>query len=159
LVGNGNAYSQRGQINARVAGTYVMKNNIILNGAGPYELSRVGTVTFTSDYNSFYNSLRALSFQHVIGTYNFTDYKTTSSQDAHSIIVNPKLLDVTNRDLRLQVSSPVIDAGTNVGLTTDFILKPITGLPDLGAYEYHSLSTQMLKVNGKMVVYKGKFLY
>jgi len=39
-------------------------------------------------------------------------------------------------DFMLQPSSPAINAGVNVGLTTDYAGNPIVGLPDIGAYEY-----------------------
>ena len=38
-------------------------------------------------------------------------------------------------DLSLQVGSPAINAGTDVGLTHDILGNPIVGLPDIGAYE------------------------
>lgn len=38
-------------------------------------------------------------------------------------------------DYRLKPSSPCKNAGVSVGLTTDFLDKPIRGLPDIGAYE------------------------
>jgi hypothetical protein len=39
-------------------------------------------------------------------------------------------------DFQLQDASPAINAGVNVGLTTDYAGNPIVGLPDIGAYEY-----------------------
>jgi hypothetical protein len=39
-------------------------------------------------------------------------------------------------DFRLQAKSPAINAGINIGLTSDFEGNPIIGLPDIGAYEY-----------------------
>jgi len=39
-------------------------------------------------------------------------------------------------DYRLTASSPAINAGVDVGLTTDFLGNPIKGLPDIGAYEF-----------------------
>lgn len=40
---------------------------------------------------------------------------------------------------RLQSTSPAINAGTGVSLTTDADGKPILGTPDIGAYEYYPL--------------------
>jgi hypothetical protein len=37
---------------------------------------------------------------------------------------------------RLKAGSPAINAGTDVGLTTDFLGRPIIGIPDIGAYEH-----------------------
>jgi hypothetical protein len=42
-------------------------------------------------------------------------------------------------DYRLRSGSPAINAGTDVGLTTDFLGKPIRGVPDIGAYEFQSV--------------------
>jgi hypothetical protein len=39
-------------------------------------------------------------------------------------------------DFRLKAGSPAINAGTDVGLTTDFAGRPIIGIPDIGAYEH-----------------------
>jgi hypothetical protein len=45
----------------------------------------------------------------------------------------------TYSDFRLKAGSPAINAGTDVGLTTDFLGKPIRGVPDIGAYEFQSV--------------------
>jgi hypothetical protein len=42
-------------------------------------------------------------------------------------------------DYRLRAGSPAINAGVDVGLTTDFLGKPIRGVPDIGAYEFQSV--------------------
>jgi hypothetical protein len=38
---------------------------------------------------------------------------------------------------RLKAGSPAINAGTDVGLTTDYLGNKIRGLPDIGAYEFY----------------------
>jgi hypothetical protein len=43
---------------------------------------------------------------------------------------------VDEADYHLSASSPAINAGTDLGLTTDIEGNPIYGLPDIGAYEY-----------------------
>jgi hypothetical protein len=45
-------------------------------------------------------------------------------------------------DYRLRSGSPAINAGVDVGLTTDYDGKAIKGLPDIGAYEYQSGCTR-----------------
>ena len=40
-----------------------------------------------------------------------------------------------NVDFNLQSTSPAINAGVDVGLTSDMLGNPIIGLPDIGAYE------------------------
>lgn len=53
-------------------------------------------------------------------------------------IVDPKFVDPDNDDFHLTVSSPGIDAGTDVGITDDYDGKhrPMGSAPDMGAYEY-----------------------
>lgn len=60
---------------------------------------------------------------------------------------DPKFVSSTN--FYLQTTSPAIDAGTNVSLTTDYEGNPIYGLPDIGAYEY-----QPTKEMGTDTIYK-----
>jgi hypothetical protein len=48
---------------------------------------------------------------------------------------DPKLNSPVSYDYTLQSTSPAINAGVDVGLTTDYLGNPIIGLPDLGAYE------------------------
>lgn len=43
---------------------------------------------------------------------------------------------IDQSDYHLRSGSPAINAGVDVGLTTDADGKPIIGLPDIGAYEY-----------------------
>ncbi len=57
--------------------------------------------------------------------------------------VNPLFVSVIktnapNVDFSLQATSPAINNGVNMGLTTDYLGNSIIGLPDIGAYEYFS---------------------
>jgi len=45
------------------------------------------------------------------------------------------MLNPGNFDFRLQSGSPAINAGVNLGLTSDFLGNPIIGPPDIGAFE------------------------
>jgi hypothetical protein len=58
-----------------------------------------------------------------------------TAADANSIGADPRFRSTT--DYRLRSGSPAINAGVDVGLTTDFLGKPIRGLPDIGAYEFY----------------------
>ena len=58
-----------------------------------------------------------------------------TGKDSNSIEANPKFRSAT--DYRLQPSSPCINKGTNVGLTTDYLGHSLRGTPDIGAYEYY----------------------
>ena len=52
------------------------------------------------------------------------------------LFVNASGLFNTPTDFKLQSTSPCINAGADVGLTTDYNGDPVIGLPDIGAYEF-----------------------
>ena len=85
------------------------------------------------DYNDLYPD-GPIKFKIYTTHYDFTGWKTNSKQDGHSITSNP--LFVSTSDFHLQSTSPAINAGTNVGLTQDFDGNPISGVPDMGAFEF-----------------------
>jgi len=62
---------------------------------------------------------------------------------------------------QLQSTSPAIDAGVNVGLTTDLAGNPIYGTPDIGGYEYqppHTIGTNNIDIGAGARIYSdGKF--
>ena len=99
--------------------------------------------TFESDYNIYWNSIASSPYD--IG---LTDYSWDSwnklGYDIHSLYnVDPFFQNYTGSysqdiDFELQKSSPAIDAGIDVGLTSDYAGNPISGPPDIGAYEYQS---------------------
>jgi hypothetical protein len=66
----------------------------------------------------------------------FGNWETASSQDAHSLNANPLFVSTSTPNFQLQSSSPAIGAGTNVGLTTDYVGNPVPSVPDIGAYEF-----------------------
>ena len=59
-----------------------------------------------------------------------------SGWDTNGLWEDPLMTDPANGDFTLQVTSPCINAGVDVGLTEDYAGNPIVGLPDIGAYEY-----------------------
>jgi hypothetical protein len=69
----------------------------------------------------------------------WANWKSVSSQDAHSISSNLLFVNA-GTDFHLQSGSPAIDNGTNVGLTRDYSgsIVPQGLAPDIGAYEYTS---------------------
>src|SRR3989339_491046 len=64
-------------------------------------------------------------------------------------------------DFTLTYLSPAIDAGTPVGLTTDYAGNPIYGTPDIGAYEYqppYTVGTHNIPTTGDIRIYSnGKY--
>jgi len=118
------------------AGTAATIKNNICYEATTREIHIGSTVdgAITINYNCIYHASGG-TFMHWKGTnYNWADWKTNSSQDANSLNIDPVF--VSSSDLRLQGSSPCINSGTDVGLTTDYAGVAISGLPDIGAYEF-----------------------
>ncbi len=91
------------------------------------------------------------------GNYGQTDCE---NGEVNPLFVSAIRTNVPNVDFRLQPQSPAINAGANVGLTTDFLGNPIVGLPDIGAYEYQAASTigKPLMKYGKSIVIHGKLI-
>jgi hypothetical protein len=99
-----------------------IKNNILHTVTkGIYQTGASETIAVNIDYNDFYN----VAFLYVYGYCNGGENNITD---------NP--LFTSFSDFHLQSSSHAINAGTDVGLTSDYAGNPISGLPDIGAYEY-----------------------
>ena len=120
-------------------GSIDSRNNIIVSyrtSASSYHLYNATSDEFThSDYNLFYGPNMGQPFKLVSTTYADLDAWTTGTGlDENSVEDNP---DFTSEftDFSLQVGSPAINAGTDVGLTQDILGNPMVGLPDMGAYE------------------------
>ncbi|MFH0776333.1 MAG: S-layer homology domain-containing protein [Patescibacteria group bacterium] len=79
----------------------------------------------------------------------------------NSLLNDPKFKDATNGDYSLLNTSTLIDAGTDVSLTTDYSGNPIYGTPDMGAYEYqppHTMGTNGIDIGAGARIYAdGKF--
>ncbi len=116
----------------------LVKNNIFYTG----KYASVGANSQTDtvyNYNLYYGG-SATPFTWTTTAYNFADWKTNSSQDANSLNADP--LFVSTSDFHLQLGSPAINAGVDVGLTSDYEGKhvPRGSAPDIGAYEYQSIN-------------------
>ena len=107
----------------------LIKNNII-DGPKAISLDAASETSFVSDYNLFYNA-SGLSWVWGAGTYNtFSDWKTNSSQDAHSLNVDPVFVNPAS-DFHLQSTSSVIDAGLDLNINTDYAGKQRYDDPDV----------------------------
>jgi parallel beta-helix repeat protein len=97
-----------------------IRNNISYNNRQyGIKLEDTSTVTTFSN-NLFYNNTTS-------------NYSGTSAGNG-DIVSNPNV--VSSSDFHLQSTSPAINAGTDVGLTSDYAGSQIVGLPDIGAFEY-----------------------
>lgn len=127
-----------------------LKNNIIhLNGVGRYNNGYpdyaiyVGDgITITSDYNII-NTPTGVGgmYYYYYGRYRtWSEIRGTYGLETHSITGNPLFTNIAGKNFTLTSSSPAINAGVNVGLTTDYLGNPVPfgSAPDIGAYEYIS---------------------
>ena len=94
----------------------IITNCVITNVANVSDGAATHNVTYTNDI--FYNN-------------GFTP------PTGHNILsADPLFIDAENHDYALQENSPCINAGIDVGLTTDFNKNTIQELPDMGILEY-----------------------
>jgi len=76
---------------------------------------------------------------------------------------DPLLVNESGLNYQLTSTSPAINAGSDVGVTTDYLNNVRTGNPDIGAYEYISSSppitsskSKIITKNKRYLSYKGK---
>ncbi|MCK4819902.1 right-handed parallel beta-helix repeat-containing protein, partial [bacterium] len=101
--------------------TVTARNNI--TSATSRDISNGAFTVMTGGFNCLMNDASVWN----AGTYN------GAADDLYS--TDPKFVDAANDDFRLLMASPCINAGTDVGLTTDYRGRSIRHAPDIGAYE------------------------
>jgi hypothetical protein len=115
-------------------------NNIFLNNSSSI-IFKGDTSIYSGNNNIVFPDPRYnIEFQ---GGGDFNWWKNKTSQDANSLTSDPLFLNSSGNfssasDFKLQPTSPAIDAGADVGLTTDFEGTPVpqSSAPDIGAFEY-----------------------
>ena len=111
-----------------------VRNNIIegfLNGPiAVYDTTVVTSLTNT--HNIVYNNGNSNDIHYYNGQSSVTSYIVSDTLKR-----DPRFISTSN--FRLQGSSPAINAGTDVSLTSDYDGNPIVGIPDIGAFEYQTL--------------------
>jgi hypothetical protein len=143
---------------ASVAGSSVsFLDNIIANssgGAGPpyaYIDLRWTTFsgTFASDYNLYWGISSTLQrFRLAAGDQTWAQWQALG-YDTHSVgpNIDPLFVNASGNysldtDFKLQSTSPAIDKGASIpGYTTDYSGETITGIPDIGAWEYRLVAS------------------
>lgn len=88
----------------------------------------------THDYNCY--DAGAFTVDTPFATRNFSEFQAATSQEANSMASDPLFVNATNDNYHIQVTSPVIGAGTDVGIATDLDGVTRGSPPDIGAYEY-----------------------
>ena len=119
----------------------VLKNNIVYSTSINHIVYvTTGAISPTMNNNIFWMGGNGgqTSYWWKGTDYTFTDWKTQSGGDAHSLETNPLFISTSTPDFHLQSGSPAIDAGTNVGLTSDYdgVSVPRGAGYEIGAYEY-----------------------
>ena len=96
------------------------------------------------DYNLYYsllNSSMAVFLWNGTNHTGFSSYQSATGKDSHSQYVDPQFLSLTTPDLQIQLTSPAVNAGINLGTgvvgALDFAGNPrLRGTSiDIGAYE------------------------
>jgi len=104
----------------------MIRNNIVCNANQGVRLINGTVTTINVDNNNFYN---------VSTVTNYTGATVTGDTYNNNITTDPTF--VTNgSDFHLQAGSPCINAGIDVGLTTDYDGRAVDNPPEIGAYEY-----------------------
>lgn len=141
------AYWQNNSLEVGMA--YELKNNLFLGNKYHIYQGNISTGADNTeiDYNSYYpdtaDGLNTFRWHNTNST-NFADWQSDSSQDANSLIVDPEIADDTpdaaEDFMPLSVDSPLVGAGVDVGLTTDYAGNDVpSGAdpdPDIGLYEF-----------------------
>jgi hypothetical protein len=129
---NNTFYENGGGVHGTTPGfQFVLKNNIFVNNGEPDV--RSATTGLTHSNNLYYRtSGNVLS-------YNGSTYTnaTIKGFEPGAQNIDPLFTDADNGDFTLRKGSPAINAGLDVGLTSDILGNPIVGNPDMGAYEYN----------------------
>ena len=96
------------------------------------------------DYNLYYsllNSSMAVFLWNGTNHTGFSSYQSATGKDSHSQYVDPQFLSLTTPDLQIQLTSPAVNAGINLGTAVvgalDFAGNPrLRGTSiDIGAYQ------------------------
>lgn len=141
-----------------------IKNNLVYSNntaAGMISLGATATTGFELNNNMYYAPLDSTNIFFYAGSFYNTlaDWQTAISQDSSSMYGDPKFISVGS-DFQLQADSSAINAGVDVGLTTDYAGHTIQGIPDIGAYEYYdsNLVPKHLKYAGRYIGYNNKYI-
>lgn len=121
-----------------------IKNNIFYgsrNSEGAFRIDNITKEYFESNNSAAYNNIFSNNYlaRSVIDVLNITNSNWASVWAPYhvgDINSNPLFNDASSHDFTLQATSPVIDAGVDLSITSDYAGNPIYGPPDMGAYEY-----------------------
>ena len=115
-------------------GKWVVRNNIVKSPSRVNLSADNNTGLLTFDHNIYPGA--NWGFQVGTSGMTFTTWKNTYKYDTVGSSVADPLFVNAGTDFHLQAGSPAINAGVSVGLLKDYAGVPISGKPDIGAYEF-----------------------
>ena len=122
-------------IGNKMNGTWVIRNNIVKSSKVANISANNNTGRLAFDHNIY--QAAKWGFQVDTSGMEFTTWEKTYKYDTVGSRVADPLFVSPGSDFHLQSGSPAIDAGLSVGLLKDYAGVPISGNPDIGAYEFH----------------------
>jgi hypothetical protein len=125
-----------------------VRNNIVNNSYYPIRFENSDVDVVSNENNNYHDcSTNAITYVSSTGT--------NIIQQNNSTITTDPLFVIPGSDFHLQSSSPAINAGLDVNLTSDYDGSHVGSSPDIGAYEY---GQRYLKNNGKLEMNSGKLV-
>lgn len=142
LVYNNVAYKNGVGYEFYYGGGTVLKNNIGYNNTVNLQQNSLSNV----DENNIWYQDSATGVNVVLNRIEYHNndlaaYRTASGRVTNTLFSNPVFVNAPNHDFQLLTSSPAIDKGIYVGITSDFKGNSIVGNPDIGAFEYQSITS------------------
>lgn len=139
----------------------VWKNNIIYTTQNSFQFAVLGGVGDASNGtladNAYYTSgsIPSVAFQHGTTYYPTLALWKNAGFDSNSQFIDPLFVN-TGTDFNLQNVSPAINAGVDVGLTSDFLGNPKSGSQwDMGAYEFQDSTAPIATVSVNTGLYNS----
>ncbi len=124
----------------------LVQNNIFFNNSNK-DVYMEGQSNIHFDNNLYYKSSFTNNWFDDTNFSTLAAWQNGASMDSHSLDKNPLFNNASGTysqptDFKLQATSPAINAGASVSLTTDYAgtSVPQGSVPDIGAYEYTAVS-------------------
>lgn len=137
---------------AGVTGTinyFNIKNNIFYEADHYLFYSYDPLPAITFDYNLYYNTIGDIAAIDTTVYSTLSSWQAATSQEAHAVGADPLFFNEAGSDYRLSSNSPGVNAGVNVGLTTDYAGRPVSDPPYIGAYDAYSYPKYQLAIYDK----------
>jgi len=114
-------------------------NNIFYNCGTAIQIDEEPTA-ITVKNNLFYSAAGNASFIYHGSATTLSEFELYSGNNNHTFLnnieANPSFINSALGDFHLQLGSPAIDAGVNVGLASDFAGNLVTGITEIGPFQY-----------------------